>query len=102
MSNYSQPELASYCAKATEELVKLLESESATVVYRSLVALECRKGIDPQSYDLLREIGENGKSFKNRKMAFVLLRKFFPTMSKGIQPGESKVIGYVYFIRDKI
>ena len=102
MSNYAQSEFIPYRSKTTEELAKLLEAESATVVYRSLVVLEGRKEITANSYILLKEISENGKTFKNRKMACVLLRKFFPEMVKGIQPGESKVVGFVYFIRNKI
>ena len=102
MNNYTQPDFGPYRSKTTGELVKLLEAESATVVYRSLVVLQDRKDIDPNSYALIKEISENGKTIKNRNMACVLIRKCFAEMAKGIQPGESKVVGFVYFIRNKI
>ena len=78
-------------------------SDSATVVYRSLIVLESRKVADEDEavYELLKDIGENGKTFKNRKQACTLIHRFFPKWSKGIQPGESQVIGYVYFIQDQ-
>jgi len=100
MSNPAQSPFVIYRAKATEELIDLLRSDSATVVYRSLVVLESRKVVDEDEtvYELLKDIAENGKTFKNRNQACVLIRRFFPKWSKGIQPGESRVVGYVYFI----
>jgi hypothetical protein len=99
MSNYTQPQFHQYRSKSTEELIKLLQSDSAAVVYKSLIVLESRKIVSEETFGLLKEISENGKTFKNRKMACILLRRFFSTRSRGIRAGESKVIGYVYFIQ---
>jgi hypothetical protein len=99
MSNYTQPQFNQYRSKSTEELIRLLHSDSTAVVYKSLIVLESRKIVNEEAFGLLKEISENAKTFKNRKMACILLRRFFSTRSKGIKAGESKVIGYVYFIR---
>jgi hypothetical protein len=99
MSNYTQHQFHQYRSKSTKELMKLLQSDSAAVVYKSLIVLESREIVSEETFGLLKEISENGKTFKNRKMACILLRRFFSTRSRGIRAGESKVIGYVYFIQ---
>jgi hypothetical protein len=99
MSNYTEPQFHEYRSKSTEELIKLLQSDSTAVVYKSLVVLESRKIVSEETFGLLEEISENGKTFKNRKMACILVRRFFSTRSRGLTAGESKVIGYVYFIQ---
>src|SRR5258707_15449749 len=91
MSNYTQPQFHLYRNKPTDELEKLLISDSATVIYKSLVVLESRKIVSEETFDLLKEISENGKTFKNRKMACILLQRFFSNRSREIRPAESKL-----------
>lgn len=100
MANNAQNEFAFYRSKTTEELLALLQSESSAVVYRALVVLQSHK-LDNSAYDLLKNINDNGRTFKNRKMASALIHRFFPKDAVGVVPGESKVIGYVYFIQNQ-
>jgi hypothetical protein len=53
------------------------------------------------AFDALQEVNDNGETFKNRRLANNILCQLFPEQSKDLLPGESKQIGYVYFIQNK-
>ena len=100
MGKYTKDQWALFRSKTTEELIRLLQSDSSTVVYRSLVVLHSHK-LDESVYGILKNINDNGKTFNNRRQANSLICRFFPKQARGLNPGESTVVGYVYFIQNE-
>lgn len=86
--------------KTYDELLSLLSSASSGVVFKALCALESKK-LDDNIIIPLSNIIKNGKTFKNRKLAFAIFCRNFPTHLSNIVIGESKQLGYVYFIQEK-
>jgi len=98
---YERDELFLYTSKTTDDLLHLILSENAGVAFKSLCALAYRE-LDSNVIDALKEVNDNGKTFKNRKLAFNIISQLFPEHSEGLKPGDSKQIGYVYFIQDRL
>lgn len=86
--------------KTYEELLSFLSSTSSGVVFKALCALETKK-LDNCAVIPLSNIIQNGKTFKNRKLAFSIFCRHFPAHLTGIEIGESKQVGYIYFIQEK-
>jgi hypothetical protein len=93
-------QVVGFASKSTEGLLDLILSESPGKVFKCLNVLTTRE-IPEYAVDILKEVNDNGGTFKNRKLANNILRQLFPKHSKGLTPGESKQIGYVYFIKDE-
>jgi hypothetical protein len=73
---------------------------SSGIVFKTLCALENKK-LDNRVIIPLSNIVTNGKTFKNRKLAFAIYCRNFPKDLFHIVIGESKQVGYVYFIQEK-
>ncbi|SMC54587.1 GIY-YIG nuclease family protein [Pedobacter nyackensis] len=99
-------ELEAYLSLSAEELFNLLNSTSTTQVFRALAALSLRNlGDDifrsPENQELLRHVAAHGVTFKNRKLAYNLYCQLYPDQLEQIALGESKQIGYIYFLQEK-
>jgi hypothetical protein len=93
-------QLHDYQFKTTEEILALLFTEPPRQVFECLCALTTRD-LNDTAFDAIKEVNDNGETFKNRRLANNILCQLFPEHSKDLLPGESKQIGYVYFIKNK-
>jgi hypothetical protein len=93
-------QLVAFASRTTEELLDLILSESPGIVFKCLNVLTTRE-LTEDAIDILKEVNDNGGTFKNRRLANNILRQLFPEHSKGLMPGESRQSGYVYFIKDE-
>jgi hypothetical protein len=84
-----------------DDLLQLLEAKSSGIVYKALCALAIKQ-LDERAIEPLKTISESGKTFKNRKLAFTIFTRHFPEQLGKLQVGQSKVLGYVYFIQEKL
>lgn len=93
-------QLHDYQYKTTDEILALLATEPPRQVFECLCALTTRE-LNANAFDAIKEVNDNGETFRNRRLANNILCQLFPEQSKDLLPGESKQIGYVYFIQNK-
>lgn len=99
-------ELEPYLSLSVKELLNLLNSTATTQIFRALATLSLRNLIDDQfqsleNRELIRQVAVEGITFKNRKLAYNLFCQLYPDQLDQISLGESKEIGYVYFLQEK-
>ena|SRR5687767_13808899 len=93
-------QLHDFASKPNEEILEILLSEKPRVVFKCLCVL-AKRDLNESVIDILREVNDNGETFKNRRLANNIICQLFPEHSKNLFPGDSKQIGYVYFIQNK-
>lgn len=84
-----------------EEILDGLCSTKSTIVFKNLCALNS-DNIDERAYLPLKNIAENGTTFKNKKLAFDLLTRHFFEYLNSIDFRTNRNLGYIYFVKEKL
>ena len=81
-----------------EELLAVLAEGSTTEVNRALCALN-EIDMDARAFEPLKRIVEEARTFKNQKLAYALLRKYYPERIGAVVMRTDGNLGYIYFIQ---
>ena len=87
--------------KTYAELLSDLRSDRTTIVFKSLCALKTAQ-LGDEAFELLKNVAEHARTFKNKKLAFALISRRFPDRVVEVQMRMDNNLGYVYFIREDL
>jgi hypothetical protein len=84
-----------------EKILAGLRSTKSTIVFKNLCALNSDI-IDERAYLPLKNIAENGTTFKNKKLAFELIKRHFFECLNSINFRTNTTLGYIYFVKERL
>jgi hypothetical protein len=90
-----------YLLSSYSDILNALESSKTTVVFQGLCKLN-KDNIDNKAFPLLKKVAETATTFKNKKLAFNIITRYFPEQLASIDFRIDNNIGYIYFVRENL
>ncbi|HEU4554996.1 MAG TPA: GIY-YIG nuclease family protein [Chitinophaga sp.] len=84
-----------------EDILKNLNSSKTSHVFNGLCQLK-ETNIDDNAFPHLKRIAETATTFKNKKLAFAIITRYFPNKLEGLNFRTDNNLGYIYFIRETL
>lgn len=84
-----------------DDILSALQSKRTTIVFQGLCRLN-QENIDSRAFPLLKIIAETATTFKNKKLAFTIITRYFPDQLEDIEFRTDNNIGYIYFLKEKL
>lgn len=85
----------------SQDILEALQSRKTTIVFQALCKIK-EDNIDKTLFPFLKKVAENATTFKNKKLAFTIITRYFPDQLDHVDFRTDNNIGYIYFLKENL